>query len=64
MDATPQLFLPQGQDRNNLVPVQFILVLKAKSQKKINSHRWLFNAIGNILKVCYPIFWNLKRIPV
>lgn len=42
--------LPQANDPNNLVPVQFIFVLKAKNQKKINSHRWLFNAIGRILQ--------------
>jgi len=51
VDATPQLVLPVGDDPNNLVPVQIILVLKAKNQKKINSHRWLFNGIGKILEV-------------
>jgi len=51
VDATPQLILPHGDDPNNLVPVQIILVLKAKNQKKINSHRWLFNAIGRMLQV-------------
>ncbi|KAF8812402.1 glycosyltransferase family 2 protein [Phlegmacium glaucopus] len=50
VDATPQLVLPQPNDPNNLVPVQIILVLKAKNQKKINSHRWLFNAIGKMIK--------------
>ncbi|KAF9269194.1 chitin synthase [Marasmius fiardii PR-910] len=42
---------------DNLVPVQIILVLKAKNQKKINSHRWLFNAIGRMLQpeVCVLI---------
>ncbi|KAF8655299.1 hypothetical protein AX16_003197 [Volvariella volvacea WC 439] len=49
VDAIPQLVLPQGDDTNNLVPVQIILVVKAKNQKKINSHRWLFNAIGKML---------------
>jgi chitin synthase len=52
VDATPQLVLPQADGAAaNLVPVQIILVLKAENQKKINSHRWLFNAIGGILKV-------------
>ena len=51
IDATPQLVLPQPGDANNLVPVQIIFVLKAKNQKKINSHRWLFNAIGKMLEV-------------
>ena len=54
VDATPQLVLPQPNDPLNLVPVQIILVLKAKNQKKINSHRWLFNAIGKMLNVCLP----------
>lgn len=53
VDASPQLVLPQANDPNNLVPVQIILVVKAKNQKKINSHRWLFNAIGNMLNVRY-----------
>ncbi|KAJ3559212.1 hypothetical protein NM688_g478 [Phlebia brevispora] len=50
VDPTPQLVVPQGDDPANLVPVQFIFVLKAKNQKKINSHRWLFNAIGRMLE--------------
>ncbi|KAK7061690.1 chitin synthase [Favolaschia claudopus] len=50
IDTTPQLVLPQAGDANNLVPVQIIFVLKAKNQKKINSHRWLFNAIGRMLQ--------------
>ena len=51
MDPTPQLVVPQGDNANNLVPVQIIFVVKAKNQKKINSHRWLFNAIGKMLEV-------------
>lgn len=47
-----QLVQPHGDDAANLVPVQIIFVLKAKNQKKINSHRWLFNAIGKMLNVC------------
>lgn len=36
------------------VPVQMIFCLKERNQKKINSHRWFFNAFGEILnpKVC------------
>ncbi|KAF8581974.1 glycosyltransferase family 2 protein [Ramaria rubella] len=50
VDTSPQLILPHADDPNNLVPVQIIFVLKAKNQKKINSHRWLFNAIGRLLQ--------------
>lgn len=32
-----------------IVPVQLIFCLKEKNQKKINSHRWFFNAFGPIL---------------
>ncbi|TFK28777.1 glycosyltransferase family 2 protein [Coprinopsis marcescibilis] len=57
VDATPALVLPQPNDPNNLVPVQIIFVVKAKNQKKINSHRWLFNAIGKQLnpEICVLI---------
>ncbi|MCJ1247885.1 Chitin synthase, class 2 [Trapelia coarctata] len=38
----------------SIPPVQMMLCLKAKNSKKINSHRWFFNAFGRILnpEVC------------
>lgn len=39
----------QGAERGT-VPVQVIFCLKEKNQKKINSHRWFFNAFGPILE--------------
>ncbi|SGY21407.1 BQ5605_C016g08233 [Microbotryum silenes-dioicae] len=50
MSSKPALVEPHPNDPNNLVPVQMILCLKQKNAKKINSHRWLFNAIGRQLK--------------
>lgn len=50
VDATPSLIQPHGDDPGNLVPVQMIFCLKQKNSKKINSHRWLFNAIGRHLQ--------------
>ncbi|KIR34715.1 chitin synthase [Cryptococcus deuterogattii MMRL2647] len=50
IDATPQLIQPHPGDPNNLVPVQIIFVLKQENSKKINSHRWLFNALGRQLQ--------------
>ncbi|KAI9839164.1 MAG: hypothetical protein M1819_003157 [Sarea resinae] len=32
-----------------IVPVQMIFCLKEKNQKKLNSHRWFFNAFGKAL---------------
>ena len=54
IDGSLKLIIPHGDDQNNLVPVQIILIVKAKNQKKINSHRWLFNAVGKMLnpEVC------------
>ncbi|KAI9625602.1 hypothetical protein KEM48_010864 [Puccinia striiformis f. sp. tritici PST-130] len=42
----PELIQPTPNDPANLVPVQMTLVLKQKNAKKINSHRWLFNAVA------------------
>ncbi|KAL9931712.1 hypothetical protein V8E36_009498 [Tilletia maclaganii] len=50
VDPTPALVQPHGDDANNLVPVQMIFCLKQKNAKKINSHRWLFNALGRQLQ--------------
>ncbi|KAH8430908.1 uncharacterized protein LDX57_008572 [Aspergillus melleus] len=47
--ANQQLIRPQGNDSSNLPPVQMIFCLKQKNTKKINSHRWLFNAFSRIL---------------
>jgi Glycosyltransferases, probably involved in cell wall biogenesis len=36
-------------DEKNLAPVQVLFCLKERNQKKINSHRWLFNSFCPIL---------------
>lgn len=45
---------PTEDTPQTLPPVQMIFCLKQKNSKKINSHRWLFNAFGRILnpEVC------------
>ncbi|KAI9818665.1 MAG: Chitin synthase, class 2 [Phylliscum demangeonii] len=52
--AGQQLIRPHDDNDRTLPPVQFIFCLKQKNSKKINSHRWLFNAFGRILnpEVC------------
>ena len=56
LSVTPnqQLIRPNDNDATSLPPVQMIFCLKQKNSKKINSHRWLFNAFGRILnpEVC------------
>ncbi|ETS87290.1 Chitin synthase 1 [Pestalotiopsis fici W106-1] len=53
LSVTPdqQLCRPNSDpdDASNLPPAQLLLCLKQKNSKKINSHRWLFNAFGRIL---------------
>lgn len=46
--------IPGGKDS---VPMQVLFCLKEKNQKKINSHRWFFQAFGEILQpnVCVLI---------
>ncbi|KAK9476664.1 chitin synthase-domain-containing protein [Lipomyces japonicus] len=43
-----------GSSKHEIFPVQMLFCLKEKNQKKINSHRWFFEAFGPILepKVC------------
>lgn len=48
--AKQELVRPKGDDPSNLVPVQMMFCLKSKNAKKINSHRWLFNAFGRIIQ--------------
>ncbi|KNC96957.1 uncharacterized protein SPPG_09498 [Spizellomyces punctatus DAOM BR117] len=36
--------------KDGIVPVQVLFCLKEKNAKKINSHRWFFNAFGPLLK--------------
>ncbi|EXJ73593.1 chitin synthase 3 [Cladophialophora psammophila CBS 110553] len=47
--ANQQLIRPNDNDPTSLPPVQMMFCLKQKNSKKINSHRWLFNAFGRIL---------------
>lgn len=39
----------KGAERG-IVPAQILFCLKEQNAKKINSHRWFFNAFGPVLK--------------
>ena len=39
----------EGSERG-IVPVQIIFCLKEQNKKKLNSHRWFFNAFGPLIK--------------
>lgn len=48
-EYTAQVTVDEDLKLEGSTPVQIIFCLKEKNQKKINSHRWLFNAICPIL---------------
>ncbi|ODO12122.1 hypothetical protein I350_00908 [Cryptococcus amylolentus CBS 6273] len=39
-----------GPGGSGTVPIQMLFCMKEKNQKKINSHRWFFNAFGDCLR--------------
>ncbi|KAI9682716.1 MAG: Chitin synthase, class 2 [Trizodia sp. TS-e1964] len=46
-----------------IVPCQMIFCLKEKNQKKLNSHRWFFNAFGEALKPNICILLDVGTMP-
>lgn len=67
LSVTPnqQLIRPVDNSSSTLPPVQFIFCLKQENSKKINSHRWLFNAFGRILnpEICILLDAGTKPSP-
>jgi len=63
--ANQQLIRPSDDTVNTLPPVQMMFCLKQKNSKKINSHRWLFNAFGRLLnpEVCILLDAGTKPGP-
>ncbi|KII90552.1 glycosyltransferase family 2 protein [Plicaturopsis crispa FD-325 SS-3] len=46
-----------------VVPIQLLFCLKEKNQKKINSHRWFFNAFGPILQPNVCVLLDVGTMP-
>ncbi|KAG8214804.1 glycosyltransferase family 2 protein [Butyriboletus roseoflavus] len=46
-----------------IIPVQLIFCLKEANQKKINSHRWFFNAFGPILQPNVCVLLDVGTMP-
>ncbi|KAG8908388.1 Chitin synthase, class 1, partial [Tulasnella sp. 403] len=61
VSVTPELRV-HGSERGT-VPVQVIFCLKEKNQKKINSHRWFFNAFGPILQPNVCVLLDVGTMP-
>jgi chitin synthase len=67
LSVTPnqQLIRPLDDSASTFPPVQMMFCLKQRNAKKINSHRWLFTAIGRILnpEVCILLDAGTKPGP-
>lgn len=61
VSVTPSMKI-EGAERG-IVPVQIIFCLKEKNQKKINSHRWFFNAFGPILQPNVCVLLDVGTMP-
>ncbi|KAF8148234.1 glycosyltransferase family 2 protein [Crassisporium funariophilum] len=61
ISITPSLKIEDSS--KGTVPVQIIFCLKEKNQKKINSHRWFFNAFGAILQPNVCVLLDVGTMP-
>ncbi|PWN49957.1 putative Chs4-chitin synthase 4 [Violaceomyces palustris] len=52
----------KGREKG-IMPVQILFCLKERNQKKINSHRWFFNAFGSILQPNVCILLDVGTMP-
>ncbi|KAK0526957.1 Chitin synthase 4 [Tilletia horrida] len=52
----------RGREKG-IMPVQILFCLKERNQKKINSHRWFFNAFGPILQPNICVLIDVGTMP-
>ncbi|CAG8616424.1 5862_t:CDS:2, partial [Racocetra persica] len=49
--------------KDKIIPIQVIFCLKEKNTKKINSHRWIFNAFSPILNPKICVLLDVGTVP-
>jgi len=52
----------RGREKG-IMPVQILFCLKERNQKKINSHRWFFNAFGPVLQPNICVLIDVGTMP-
>lgn len=63
-ELTTQVIVdPQGGIKVSDCPIQLVFCLKEKNQKKINSHRWFFNAFCQQLQPNVTILLDVGTMP-
>jgi cellulose synthase/poly-beta-1,6-N-acetylglucosamine synthase-like glycosyltransferase len=60
VSVTPDAKIGRQKDP---APIQIIFCLKEKHQRKINSHRWVFNAFGPVLKPNICVLLDVGTMP-
>lgn len=50
-----------GEVSQGACPVQIIFCLKEQNKKKLNSHRWFFNAFGPLIKPNGKVVHNIAQ---
>ncbi|KAJ3168620.1 Chitin synthase, class 2 [Geranomyces variabilis] len=61
--AIDQELYPRNDAKSPTTPMQVIFVLKEKNAKKINSHRWFFNAICDVLQPEVTFLLDVGTVP-
>lgn len=61
--ANQQIVRPSDDGLATLLPVQLMLRLKTHNNRKINSHRWLFIAFGQILNPEVVVCLDVRTKP-
>ncbi|TPX72193.1 chitin synthase [Spizellomyces sp. 'palustris'] len=61
--AVDKELYPRSETKEHLVPTQLIFLLKEKNAKKINSHRWFFNAICTVLDPEVTFLLDVGTVP-
>ncbi|KAJ3009178.1 Chitin synthase, class 2 [Thoreauomyces humboldtii] len=61
--AIDKTLYPRTDAKSPQVPVQTIFLLKEKNAKKINSHRWFFNAICDVLDPEVTFLLDVGTVP-
>ncbi|TPX60588.1 chitin synthase [Powellomyces hirtus] len=54
---------PRTDPKSPMVPTQVIFLLKEKNAKKINSHRWFFNAVCDVLDPEVTFLLDVGTVP-
>ena len=63
-EYTSQVMVTEtGEISQNACPVQILFCLKEQNKKKLNSHRWFFNAFGPILQPNVCVLLDVGTMP-